>query len=226
MVTPMELPTRRLARSLAWKIPPVARLLRQRDALAIENRRLFREINQLKASAAPSAEISSFDALKYPARLNLGCGFDHKEGYLNVDLNSFHKPDLVADVRVLPMLPSGHYDEILAIDILEHLHRDDTEVALKEWGRLLKLGGVLNLQVPSLLDIAKLIQKAAHQIDEQKRILQDLFGTQAYTGDFHYTSFTLPLLTDYLRTAGFKVHDWSVRQGWLLEVSAVKISTS
>ncbi len=56
-----------------------------------------------------------------PDRLNLGCGWDLREGYLNVDVHDFHKPDLVADVTKLDMLPSGRYREIIAQDVLEHL---------------------------------------------------------------------------------------------------------
>ena len=37
-----------------------------------------------------------FDPAKFPRRLNLGCGFDVRPGYLNVDLHAWHKPDLLA----------------------------------------------------------------------------------------------------------------------------------
>src|SRR4051794_39295293 len=55
-----------------------------------------------------------FDPLAHPRRLNLGAGFDKRPGYLNVDLNDFHAPDLVGDVRSLPELPTGLYEEIIA----------------------------------------------------------------------------------------------------------------
>ena len=56
-------------------------------------------------------------------KVNLGCGFDKRKEYLNVDLNDFHSPDLVADVTKLEMLPENHFEEVLAIDILEHIER-------------------------------------------------------------------------------------------------------
>ena len=52
-----------------------------------------------------------------PRRLNLGCGFDHRDGYLNVDIKPEHEPDLLADIRDLSELPAGHFDEIVAIDV-------------------------------------------------------------------------------------------------------------
>src|SRR6478672_11115968 len=67
-----------------------------------------------------------FDPNAHPRRLNLGCGFDYREGFLNIDLNDFHKPDLVADVRNLHSLPSDFYEELVANDVLEHLERAET----------------------------------------------------------------------------------------------------
>jgi predicted SAM-dependent methyltransferase len=65
---------------------------------------------------------ASVDAMK----LNLGCGFDHRAGYLNVDMHPFTNPDLVADVLDLSMLPAATYDEIIAQDVLEHFRWCDT----------------------------------------------------------------------------------------------------
>src|SRR3954449_9383032 len=54
-----------------------------------------------------------------PTRLNVGCGYDIRPGFLNVDNGDWHSPDLVADITDLVMLPSGHFEEIVAQDVLE-----------------------------------------------------------------------------------------------------------
>jgi hypothetical protein len=72
-----------------------------------------------------------------PTRLSLGCGWDIRPDFLNVDFVPAHNPDLVADVTNLPMLPSGYFDEIVAQDVLEHFERGKTSGALAEWSRLL-----------------------------------------------------------------------------------------
>jgi hypothetical protein len=74
--------------------------------------------------------MDEFDYRKYPNNLNLGCGFDKRPGYTNVDMNSFHSPDLVCDVLDLSVLPKNYYVEIVAQDILEHLPRNLTKSAL------------------------------------------------------------------------------------------------
>ncbi len=166
----------------------------------------------------------SFDASQLPEKLNLGCGWDHREGYLNVDLHDFHKPDLVADVTNLEMLPSGAYTEIIAQDVLEHLPRQSTVGVLREWSRLLRVGGVLRLRVPSVIDLAELMKRPENQtIAQQELFVQCLFGTQAYTEDCHYTTFTEPLLRHYLGEAGLEPDVWGMRDGWLFEVEARKL---
>lgn len=40
----------------------------------------------------------SLNYTAFPRKLNLGCGFDHLQVYVNVDLNDFHNPNLVADI--------------------------------------------------------------------------------------------------------------------------------
>ena len=167
--------------------------------------------------------MSDFDYRRFPQRLNLGCGWDHREGYLNVDLNAFHKPDLIADVCQLSMLPDRYYEEILAQDLLEHLPRTSTSTALCEWNRLLQIGGRLCLRVPSFEGIAALFREGS-TFERHAELMQFLFGTQAYTGDFHLTSFTRVLLEGYLRQTGFQVEQITILHGWLFDASARKVS--
>jgi predicted SAM-dependent methyltransferase len=169
--------------------------------------------------------LSPFDPATAPKRLNLGCGYDHREGFLNVDLHEFHNPDLLADVTKLDMLPDGIYEEIIAQDVLEHLPRTETVNVLREWSRLLKVGGRLHLRVPSVIDLAELMKKPEHQnIAQQELFVQCLFGTQAYTEDTHYTTFTEPLLRHYLAEAQLAPGTWGMRDEWLFEVDAIRIA--
>lgn len=147
-----------------------------------------------------------FDYSKFPRRLNLGCGFDRREGYLNVDLQPWHKPDLIADVGKLDFLPAEYYEEILAQDVLEHLPRTSTCKILVHWNRLLAPAGLLHLRVPNVLAILERLASRRNQsVTKQEELIQLLFGTQAYTGDFHFTSFTELLLEHYLQATGYEV---------------------
>jgi predicted SAM-dependent methyltransferase len=154
-------------------------------------------------------------------KLNLGCGWDLREGYINVDFQAFHNPDLVADVRELSSLPSGWFEEIIAQDVLEHLPRLDTPRTLAEWNRLLCIGGLLHLRMPNIIGLAELLASPDKvDIENQKRLVQCLFGTQAYTGDWHLTGFTEPLVRHYLAEAGFNIVKLGSRDHWLFDVTA------
>ncbi len=170
-----------------------------------------------------SATPESFDPARFPKRLNLGCGNDRRPGYLNVDLHGWQNPDLVADVRDLQMLPADYYEEIVAQDVLEHLPRTDTKRVLAHWNRLLAMGGKLVLRVPDPIGLASLLKRPDCQsIAKQEELIQCLFGTQAYSGDFHLTAFTRPILEHYLAVTGYAVVEIKAHDGWLYDVVARK----
>ncbi len=158
-----------------------------------------------------------------PTKLNLGCGFDKREGYLNVDFQDFHDPDLVADVRDLGVLPDGHFDEVMAIDVLEHMERTETAKALAEWHRVLAEGGTLRLQVPDVLAVGQLLQERDSHEDHEL-FIHHLYGTQAYTGDFHLAGFTDRLMIELLLDAGFDHIRTHCEHQWLLVVEARRSS--
>jgi hypothetical protein len=156
-----------------------------------------------------------------PIRLNLGCGFDKRPGFLNVDQQAFHEPDLVADITALAALPADHFELIVAQDVLEHLERDRVPAALAHWAGLLAPEGVLEVRVPSLLDLLQLLAAPAHRTAEAAaQIIQLVYGTQAYPGDYHQSGFTAAVLDDLLTQAGLRVCDAALLDGWLFQVRA------
>jgi SAM-dependent methyltransferase len=165
------------------------------------------------------APAGAFDPARFPRRVNLGCGYDKRPGYLNVDLQDFHAPDLVGDVRSLPQLPSGYYDEVVAQDVLEHLARADGPAALAEWRRLLAPNGRLWLRVP---DVRALLGWLADSEDPDRHrdVMHYLFGTQAYDGDYHLAGYTDVMLCDELHRLGLRRITAELRDEWLWELEA------
>lgn len=162
-------------------------------------------------------------AAPLPRKLNLGCGFDYRAGWLNVDLQPMHEPDIVADVTVLPMLDDAAFEEILAQDVLEHFERAKTMVALAEWSRLLTPNGILQLRVPSLLGMFELLaQPDRRDPDQAEEVIHLIYGTQAYTGDYHLAGFTAATLARHLANAGLLVCEAQIRDQWLFDVRARK----
>ena len=183
--------------------------------------KLLDKINEMGKGSQPM--VLNFDYSKEPAKLNLGCGFDIRQGYLNVDIQPFHQPDLVADICNLNMLPSDYYEEIIAQDCLEHIPRTETQNVLNEWSRLLKPSGKLILRVPNVLGLLKLFSKKEFSsVEKQQELIQCLFGTQAYDGDYHYTSFTELLIKHYLENAGLNIVSIKPKDEWLFDITAQK----
>ena len=85
-------------------------------------------------------------------RLNLGSYLHPLEGYLNVDRDeNFPDVDLVWDLNLLPWpFPDQAFDEVRAVDILEHLGKLTKEEAVQELARVTKIGGQAIVRVPNV----------------------------------------------------------------------------
>ncbi|URD59979.1 DUF4214 domain-containing protein [Sphingomonas sp. KRR8] len=160
-------------------------------------------------------------------KVNLGCGYDKRPGYLNVDLNDFHSPDWVANIADLPEFPSHHYEEIVAQDVLEHMTRDDAKKAFGEWARILSPTGVMKVRIPSIIGLFGLMRDHPWTAEAHDHIMHLMFGTQAYNGDFHLSGYTPPILIAMAKNAGLMITRAAMRDGWLydLEFSKVREAT-
>lgn len=91
------------------------------------------------------------DEDKVLKRLNLGCGLNKFNGYLNVDSSELVKPDQVVDLNVTPWpWKDNEFGHIVAKDVLEHLGdtSDDYMKIIKEMYRVSDNGAVWEVQVP------------------------------------------------------------------------------
>ena len=98
--------------------------------------------------------------LPLPRRLNIGSGRDFLPDFLNVDINDYWAPDLVADVSgdFPPATPyetkrfgkvvvkPGEFDQIIANDVLEHV--PDLVKTMTNCLKLLRFGGAMDISVP------------------------------------------------------------------------------
>ncbi|SDI94264.1 Methyltransferase domain-containing protein [Frankineae bacterium MT45] len=152
-------------------------------------------------------------------KLNLGSGWDNRDGYINVDFLAVHQPDVVADVFKLPFA-SHSVSEVFGQDVLEHLPRTATGDALAEWRRVTRDGGVARIRVPSLFHAADLMQRT-DTLEMHELLLQNLYGTQAYTGDIHLTSFTDRTIAAAFHAAGFRMVTAELVDQWMWDITAV-----
>jgi SAM-dependent methyltransferase len=80
-------------------------------------------------------------------KLNLGCGGDHKKGYINLDWQPLTNPDVSHNLNTIPYpFDDNTFSHIDAFHVLEHLDRPFD--VMKELHRILEPGGKLHIKVP------------------------------------------------------------------------------
>jgi predicted SAM-dependent methyltransferase len=156
-------------------------------------------------------------------KINLGCGFDKRPGYLNVDLNDFHGPDWVADISDLSDFPADYYEEIVAQDVLEHMTRIVSKKAFIQWARILSPTGVMKVRIPSMIGLLGLIRDHPWTAEAHDHIMHLMFGTQAYNGDFHLSGFTPPILIKMAEDAGVMITRAIVKDHWLYDLEFCRL---
>lgn len=133
-------------------------------------------------------------------RLHLGCGGRLWPDWVNIDLDC---GDVHCDIRKLPY-EDDSADEIAAIHVFEHFYRHEAARVLQEWHRVLKLGGTLTLELPSLDKMLAYLQQTKHL--DQQMFLWGLYGdprTHQGVEDLHKWAWTAKELKTVLFDAGF-----------------------
>jgi len=161
---------------------------------------------------------------RFPRKLNFGCGYDKRDGYLNVDVDPACQPDLLILDDDYSVLPTAWFEEILAQDVLEHIPRSQTTRVLLEWSKFLVDGGRLHVQTSNIMGVAERMA-AAPDFASHVGWTICLFGNQAHPGDFHFTGFTETTLRVHLLAAGFDLGPITLDDGWLFSVDATKVQS-
>ena len=97
----------------------------------------------------PSPHIINRDCVK----LHIGCGTVYKGGWINIDNNSdnnIQKLDLKWDLRKPLPFHDNSVDFIFNEHFLEHLTVEEGILAIKDFFRVLKPGGVMRIAMPNL----------------------------------------------------------------------------
>lgn len=119
---------------------------------------------------------------------------------VRVDLDPETEPDLLCDLRNLTM-EDNSVDGAASMHTLEHMPWPEVPIALAEWYRVIRPGGLLHVSVPDLGWIAAEIMSNRMTIG----IIAGIFGAQDSEFQAHRSGFTLPSLIGQVGQAGFDV---------------------
>lgn len=84
-------------------------------------------------------------------KLNMGCGHNKIDGYLNVDMSPECQPDLICDLEVLPWVwPDNSVDAVRFNHSLEHLGQQSAVFLgmMKELYRVCRNDAIIEIGVP------------------------------------------------------------------------------
>ncbi|MEN6294910.1 MAG: glycosyltransferase [Chloroherpetonaceae bacterium] len=164
------------------------------------NRLIFKE--RLSGGFSNTKASGSLpDPLPFPLFLNLGCGNDIRDGFINIDLFNENPNVVYMDIRSLD-LPNNSADLILASDILEHFSHRDTEQILAEWARVLKPNCEIIIRSPSLKKQAQTYLQGTWDADITSYMI---FGGQTNPGDYHCVAFDKESLEKLFANVGLEL---------------------
>jgi predicted SAM-dependent methyltransferase len=139
-------------------------------------------------------------------KVNLGCGHvNFGEDWDHID--NIDEPHIKShDITKLPYEDSS-IDVLYSSHTLEYFDREEAIDVLKEWYRVLKVGGKIYLSVP---DFRKMVDLYVNDIPLHK-FLGPLYGKMDSNGKtiYHKTVWDYASLGEYLRIVGFRrIDEW------------------
>lgn len=153
-------------------------------------------------------------------KLNLGCGplpihpqhyeIMTGEGWVLVD--KYVKDDQIKnwDAEVLSEVDNRSVDAIYSSHLLEHISHTKLQDVLSQWGKKLRSGGELILNVPDLKWICRAVLRGdgSSYYDRfwgEHGIISCLYGSQSHEGEYHKSGFTEESISFLLSSSGFVV---------------------
>jgi len=166
-----------------------------------------------------------------PVQLSIGCGLHWKQpfdSWINIDGVENEHTDIVCTFYDIP-LPDKCADFLELGDVIEHLEMWNRDKGLKEWFRLLKIGGKIRISTPNLHRV--MVDYANNKLS-LKEAIQCIYAWMTTPYEQHYYTYTVETLTKVLEEYGFRNIDFSESPGvdgnsdknmsWWLVCSATK----
>lgn len=130
-------------------------------------------------------------------KINLGCGSDYKEGWINVDSNPDCRLDMCCSIEDM-LLPENSVDEILLSHVVMYLRPEELEPLLKKWHDWLKVGGKFEVET---IDFNRVLKLALE--NDKPWGLDCIFGTEKTKT--HQWGWNVNRLHHAVTDAGFKI---------------------
>lgn len=158
-------------------------------------------------------------------KLNLGCGRDIRGGFTNIDVANYPDINMQADARKLDMYLDNSVDFIVAQHLLEYIPRKHMVLSLREWYRVLKPNGELEIRVTDLALLCRNLYQNGISPEmgmAEEMVTALIYGRQSNNWDIKYNGFTAGTLQGVMYGVGFRAISNVAREDLDVIVTGVK----
>lgn len=140
-------------------------------------------------------------------KLHVGCGTNKIPGWINIDSVASCQPDLIHDLAKTLPYTDQVADELKAEGVLEHFDKYMRYVVVADWARVLKVGGLMHLELP---DFKKILfnRYFKFKFDDLMDTIfgENLWESKIYIGHFgnHKWGYSQKTLSAFLNQFGFE----------------------
>ncbi len=141
-------------------------------------------------------------------RIEVGAGDSPRPGYVHCDVRPLPHIEHVCRAWELPFEPASA-DEIYSRHMLEHLTFEQATRTVAHWSRVLRAGGIVDVNVPDLESACRQLKLdgaspyVPFEASQREHALRALYGWQNHPDDFHRSGYTESSLRRMLSEAGF-----------------------
>lgn len=144
-----------------------------------------------------------------------------REGWTTLDIDG--DPDIKANAFEPLPLQDSSVDELYSSHVIEHTGWNTVKDVLKEWGRVVKPGGVMHLKCPDFAYHVKRYQSDPAMLYAEGGLMYGLYGQQDPAPMRHRAALDRRWLETFLIEAGFEPMEWNESNLWELNVRAKKL---
>lgn len=128
--------------------------------------------------------------------LDIGSGENKIEGAIGLDVRRIESVDIISDAHKLPFKDEV-FDLIYSSHLIEHFSHREVKDAVKEWIRVLKKDGIIEIRCPWLR-----VRALIFFLRPTWKNVRNIYGGQEHTGNFHKCGFSFKLLKEVLDECG------------------------
>lgn len=126
-------------------------------------------------------------------KLNLGCGTDVRENFINLDIIPYQGIQIISDVLDLRFIPDNSTSFIVCQHLIEYIPRNLIIKAINEWKRVMQHESLIEFRVTNIAALTKSIH--LQEISSEMGIPHELaigliYGKQENEFDIRRNGFT------------------------------------